>query len=624
MQAVLVGVAAGFQGARAQVAEVDAFPATELMPLLVSSPSSANEEPAATFATPLSALRYAPEIDLQARGLPEGQTDLSIRGGVFEQTSVVLGAVPLMDPQTGHYTGELPFDPAMLSAPQLELGASNSLHGFNSTVATLRYGWAQIEPRGEATLVLGTDAMRFGSAYTALILANGSRGHWALDVGGGWSKGKSPLEEGDYDLKRGSLRLQRVAPESQTDFYLGYLDKFYGWPGMYIGTAFGRLYPESDEYQTTVAGVNHRQRYGSDSWWEAGMAWRQVDDDYEFNRYNPGHGFEHLTRVWSAALTGKHRFSPTLSVEHKLSFVADDLVRSTSLTSGDPTTHNDFTARNYLTGAILPTYERVVGRDFRWTAGLGVNFAMSSEDSGFVGPMAHLALNWTGANARLWSLYFDASQGSQVPGYTALRSAPNGLFGGNANLGREYTGTLEMGVRTENGPWTVGASIFGRYDNDVVDWTFRQSSPNARQANPVEVDNVGWETLLGYRTERWELQLSYVGLDKSTDYQNGQVDASYYVLNYARHRVTLSTIFHPNPHWDLRLDTAWRDQAENSLRNSDPRAVHVSASLWWRPDFLPSTEFSLLVDNLTDDDFEPFPGTPAYGRQVSGRVTYRW
>jgi hypothetical protein len=608
----------------AQETDTAAYPVTELTPLLVSTPSSANEDPAAGFATPLSSLRYAPEIDLQSRGMPEGQSDLSIRGGVFEQTSVVLGAVPLLDPQTGHYTGEVPFDPAMLRAPELEMGAANGLHGFNSTIATLRYGWAQIEPRGEVSAGLGTDEMYFGSGYAALLLGESADSHWALDLGGGWSKGESPIEDGDYDLKRFSMRLQHVGASSQTDFYFGYLDKLYGWPGMYVGTAFSRLFPESDDYQATVAGVNHHQRYGEDSWWEAGVAFRQVDDDYEFNRDNPSNGFEHLTRAWSAAVTGKHRLGPQLSVEHKVTFVADDLVRSTSLTSGDATTGNDFTAREYLTGAILPTYEGRMGSQIRWTAAAGVTFAMSSEDKGFVGPMAHLAVQKTGNDGRLWTVYLDAAQTSQVPGYTALRSAPNGLFGGNANLGREYAETLEFGGRLEQGPWMIGAGLFTRYDNDVVDWTFNRSASSARQANPVEVRNLGWETLLGYRVERWEVRLSYVGLDKSTDYQNATVDASFYVQNFARHRVTASAVFHPTEAWDLRLDAAWREQAENSLRNSDATALHVSASLWWRPAFLPQTEFSVLVDNLTDDDFEPFPGTPAFGRQVSGRITYRW
>ncbi|MBK7389324.1 MAG: hypothetical protein IPI23_09745 [Bacteroidetes bacterium] len=36
------------------------------------------------------------------------QSDLSIRGGSFEQTLVLLNGIPLTDPQTGHHSLNLP------------------------------------------------------------------------------------------------------------------------------------------------------------------------------------------------------------------------------------------------------------------------------------------------------------------------------------------------------------------------------------------------------------------------------------------------------------------------------------------------------------------------------------
>ena len=33
---------------------------------------------------------------------------------------------------------------------------------------------------------------------------------------------------------------------------------------------------------------------------------------------------------------------------------------------------------------------------------------------------------------------------------------------------------------------------------------------------------------------------------------------------------------------------------------------------------------ALTADNLTDDDYQQFPGTPAVGRQVSLSARYQW
>src|SRR5690349_12581696 len=85
----------------------------------IYSPRVANQSPAATFAMPVSALRYEPRVDIQGRNLAEAQADVTIRGGIFENTGFRLGGATLVDPQTGHYFVEIPVAPAMLGAPEI-------------------------------------------------------------------------------------------------------------------------------------------------------------------------------------------------------------------------------------------------------------------------------------------------------------------------------------------------------------------------------------------------------------------------------------------------------------------------------------------------------------------------
>ena len=62
----------------AQVAPVS------LPEVTVYSTRVANQSPTGTFATPVSPLRYEPQVDVQARNLTEAQADVTIRGGIFE------------------------------------------------------------------------------------------------------------------------------------------------------------------------------------------------------------------------------------------------------------------------------------------------------------------------------------------------------------------------------------------------------------------------------------------------------------------------------------------------------------------------------------------------------------
>ena len=83
----------------------------EISEITVSAERVANLQPAGTFAAPVTSLRFDPLAEIQSRGIAEGQSDVTVRGGVFENTGFKVGAVTVTDPQTGHYVAELAIDP---------------------------------------------------------------------------------------------------------------------------------------------------------------------------------------------------------------------------------------------------------------------------------------------------------------------------------------------------------------------------------------------------------------------------------------------------------------------------------------------------------------------------------
>ena len=100
------------------------------------------------------------------------------------------------------------------------------------------------------------------------------------------------------------------------------------------------------------------------------------------------------------------------------------------------------------------------------------------------------------------------------------------------------------------------------------------------------------------------------------------VDASFYALNFANHRATLAILYRFAGAFELRWDNEWRSQRDNPLRGGSDEAFLSSVAVSWN--MRGGIGFALTADNLADDDFQQFPGTPAVGRHVSLSASYQW
>ncbi len=590
----------------------DAAETEEISEITVNARRIANQRPAGTFASPATALRFDPLTELQSRGLAEGQSDVTVRGGVFENTGFKLGAVTIMDPQTGHYVAELPVDPGLMTTPAIYKGIDGAVEGFNSAIATVAYAVAPVSAGGAVNVGAGSDSLN----YEALRFGHVAAGGLGVAVSAARSQGDGTVPFGDHEFARYNLLVQHDGNGVRTDLVVSYQDKFYGWPGAYTG--FASL-PETDDTQTTLVLLNQR-RESAGGWFEYGGFYRRLEDDYDFNRTDfetgtPG-SFEHETKVIGAGFQGLQRLG-RIDWRYGGQVTTDELVRSTDLTSGS------FTQRTYATLTVVPSIEARLasGSLLTWRAGLTADY--SNRDGNDVSPLLGVALTRDDARGTTtWSIEY--AETTQLPGYTALNSNPTGLFGGNASLGRETARQLSASLMRETSEWQARVTAFAREDDDLVDWTYATGAPFARQANPVDLDVTGLE---GFVTRAWDnldIAAGYTWLDKDADYGSAQVDASYYALNFAKHRATLALRYRFAQRFELRLDNEYRRQEDNPLRVGDDSTFLASASLSWNGAAAEGFSVALIADNLTDSEFQPFPGTPASGRQYSVSVNYGW
>lgn len=545
-------------------------------------------------------------VDLQTRGGQRYQSDISIRGGIFEGTGLMVGGLALFDPQTGHYAAEIPLNPGFFSGARLFTGVNNSINGFNSTAGSIDWQWAPVPAGGQAGLTVGTDAHRGGRILTGGVE---ERVSWQLGLTREAGDGSRP--GGDFDLRRASGRLELDLGRGSLRVFGGLMQKFYGWPGMYTGNP-GLL--ETEDYVVGLAGWQYALS-GTSGSHRVGGIWRRLEDDYEFNRLSPNAFFEHLTEVWSLQGDGLVR-ADRMEIRYRWVFLKDEIRRSTSLVNGD------FLERRYGKASVL--LQRRIG--IRWGELIpygGIVMESSDRDATVGLPQAGIRLSGSLKDGA-WEVYAEYSESSQVPGYTVLNSAPQGLFGGNSELGRESAQTLEAGVSVQSGWLLAKGAVFRRKDHDLVDWVYESASPAVRQASAMDITVSGFEGYLRWEPGAAFLELGYAWLDKDPAYTGLAGDASFYALNYARHRVLASVGIRPGGRVSLRLDGAYRLQKDNPLRKGDDRSLklHVQAVV---EDF-PASAWRLLlrVENLTDEAFQSVPGTPGPGREARVVLGYAW
>ena len=609
MKAVLLFVSSAF------AATLCAQTAVTLPSVTVFSERVANQSPAATFAMPVSALRYEPRVDIQSRNLAEGQADITIRGGIFENSAFQVGAVTLFDPQTGHYFAEIPIAPAMMTAPEVRTGAALALGASNATVGAIHYGWRPIRTGGAASVGFGDFDSQRVEIYQGLATgakAGGNR--FGVDLALARSESDGSIAFGEHEFERANMRLQYANLHSQTDLFAGYQEKRFGWPNMY--TPFNSN--ETENLQTTLFALNHRAEINAEEFLELGAFHRRNKDDYAFNRFAPlgtVHPFQHTTWISGVAGSARRDFG-AIALNVRGEILADEL-HSSSLIFGS------FRTRMLTKLTLLPEKVWTAANDARTLVKAGAVYEDTNREGGAVSPVFEFAREFPLAELR--RVYFSYTKTSQVPTYTALNSnATAGLFRGNPNLGRERAHNVELGAAGVVAGWSVEGAVFWRRDDSLVDWTY-QRGVTARTANAVDIDVGGIELVTRRSWTACDLVFGYTGLTKDAAYRGALVDASFYALNYARHRFTAAATVRLGHGFELRMDNVVRFQAANMLRIIGGDDTVLSAlGVTYRPSWCRGVEVAVLADNLWDSEFQEVPAVPAARRQVSAGVTYVW
>jgi iron complex outermembrane receptor protein len=443
-----------------------------------------------------------PSLDVQERAPGGFMADLSIRGGTFGQTLVLLNGIRINDAQTGHFNLDLPIPFEMISSIEALKGAGSTLYGSDAIGGVVNVRTQPLETPGFRLLGgLGN----FGTNEEHGIASFGTRDvSEELGVARDFSDGFMP--DRDYrNLALTSMTGLKWKPDFSTSLIFAYSDRPYG------ANQFYGPYNSWERIKTWFASVH--QDLGDKT--EASFDYRRHTDLFVLFRDDPQlyPANRYILDTWQGDLR-RHDNLPWHAV---LSYGVEGLNESIN------STNLGLHSRTRGSGYVLYDIRSLR----RYSLSVGIREEVYSSGQVATSPSLSGAA-WLSSRFKLRA---SASRAFRLPSFTELYySDPNDL--GNPNLKPESATSYEAGVDGYIRPnLHASVTVYERRVTNGIDYVRANMNDVWQATNFDKLHFTGVESSLIYEPRAGQhIALSFSGIDGLD--ANSQVLMSKYTFNY--------------------------------------------------------------------------------------------
>ena len=531
------------------------------------------------------ALSHLPGLDLKQRG-PEGvQADLSIRGGSFDQSLVLLNGININDPQTGHFALNLPINFSAVDKIEVLKGSGSRIFGPNAYSGVLNI----ITRPADTNLVDVRLQAGENGYYKTTLNTNLSTDDLRTLLSVSKTASEGYIENTDFDLANIFIQNQYNFESGGLDFQFGYSDKAFGAQGYYTPQ-----YPNQFEknnilfsslsldlktkllnFNSSVYWRRHKDRFElfreSEDWYQRkdGYFIKNESDTAKFTKgvyeswnYYSGHNY-HLTDVYGAKINtdfrtslGKTSVGFEFRSENIWSNVLGNPMDDTLTVNNEP--HGSYT-KDY-TRTVINSYleHSVYYNNFVLSAGFLGSWSNEFDKSWHIFPGVDLSYNFT----KELKAYTSVNKSLRFPTFTDLfYEGPSNI--GNQDLKPEKVISYESGIKWNNQKFSAYTAFFFSRANDVIAWVDLENGVNKqfKTENLTELEKQGVEFQLRYKFQNISLldetSVSYTYIDQEKS--AGQY-TSKYSLNYLKHKLVLQMQLNPTKNTKVNISARYNDR----------------------------------------------------------------
>ena len=577
-------------------------------------------------------LKYAAGVDVRQRGDMGVQTDISIRGGTFDQITILLNGINICDPQTGHNAADFPVELSEIERIEVLEGPAGRVYGTSSLVGAINIVTRIAKDSGAEVFADGGSYGYFNGGAIVSHVRNGL----SNQVSGSYSRsdGFSRSKAGNLnaDFKYARLFYQGRYENDQVDvrWHAGFTNKDYG-ANTFYSTLSDEQFEHVRKYYTAVQAETKGDVYH----FKPSVYWNRSDDRFEFYRGMPEKSpFNyHQTDVYGVNLNnyiqtflGKTAFGAEFRNEG---------VRSTSL--GEPLNSPvkvpgadaNFTLGLNRTNLSFHLEHNIVLRRFTLSAGVIAVKNTGNEMKFRFYPGVDASYQF----ARDWKVYASYNTSLRMPTFTELYYSVGG-HKADKYLKPEEMQAVEVGVKYLRPGIRGTLSLYRYHGTDMIDWIKDISQGDDapwQSVNHAVINTMGAEAsvLVDIRelmqrdafVRSVNVSYSYIDQDKETT-PNLQ---SKYALEYLRHKFVAQVNFRIWKLLEMNVSYRWQDrmgnyQKGNSMVPYEPYSL-VDARLSWNA---PQYKIYVEGNNLLNKTYYDHGNIPQPGIWVRAGASYRF
>ncbi len=492
---------------------------------------------AAGHSSPEEMLEYLPDLDIRQRGNHGTQADLSIQGGSFDQSMVLLNGINLSDPQTGHFHLNLPVDLSAISQAKVLSGSASRRFGTQAFTGAVNFETDPLDTTHvQAGVLLGQ--YRFHKAF---LNANVSGKYLSTLASISTSGSDGYRDNTDFRTNHFFIHTTTGIRNVNAHLMFGLNTRKFGANSFYSP----RFQEQYEETSTGFTAFKLLLRKPLSSY-TLNTYCRMNKDYFILDRSNPAfYQNDHLTQVAGTDLIGK--FSSRAGVTQAGILFRRETILSTSL--GEPLeppdsmvikagiaySHRYF--RNQVNLNINHTYEG------RWVSLEGGFLLHFNSDLGSE-PTLMPGLDVSFRLSQKMNLFASLNRSMRMPTFTDLfYQGPTN--NGNPLLIPERATTAELGITRKGVDIQSTLSGFYRQGRDLIDWIWMEDE-KWHTMNLTEIDAAGSNFSVQYNPgttvnkmvslEQWKFAYTFTYLTKVSE----EV-ISRYLLDNLRHKVSMGS-----------------------------------------------------------------------------------